>query len=50
MTLPGIGRRAAERLIAHREANGRFKSLEDLHAVEGFHAERINRIRENAEV
>ncbi|MEA2492114.1 MAG: competence protein ComEA, partial [Thermoleophilaceae bacterium] len=50
MTLPGIGRRAAERLIAHREANGPFTSLDELHAVEGFHEERIQRITDHAEL
>jgi competence ComEA-like helix-hairpin-helix protein len=49
MTLPGIGRRAAERLIAYREANGPFESLEALSALEGFHAERIGRIHDSAE-
>jgi competence protein ComEA len=50
MTLPGVGRRAAERLIAHREANGAFGSLDDLRAVDGFHTERINRIQDDAAV
>lgn len=44
MTLPGVGRRAAMHLIEHREQNGPFRSLEDVHAVEGFHAARVERI------
>jgi competence protein ComEA len=44
MTLPGVGRQAAQRIVAHREANGPFSSLDDLAQVEGFHAERIRRI------
>jgi len=48
--LPGVGRRAAERIVEHREANGPFGSLQDLHAVEGFHDERIQRISGVAEV
>jgi competence ComEA-like helix-hairpin-helix protein len=50
MRLPGLGRRAGERVIAHREANGAFRSLEDLHAVEGFHQERIHRIAEHVKL
>lgn len=48
--LPGVGRRAAERIVAHREAHGPFGSLDDLHAVEGWHAERIRRIADSATV
>jgi competence ComEA-like helix-hairpin-helix protein len=50
MLLPGLGRRAAERIVAHREANGPFTSLDDLHGVEGFHDERIRRIADSAHV
>jgi len=50
MTLPGVGRRAAERIIERREAHGPFGSLEDLGEIQGFHAERIRRLRENADV
>jgi competence ComEA-like helix-hairpin-helix protein len=50
MTLPGIGRTAAERIIAQRDANGSFTSLEDLATIDGFHAERIMRLAEDAEV
>jgi competence ComEA-like helix-hairpin-helix protein len=50
MTLPGVGRRAAERILAQREAGGPFTSLQDLGAIEGFHAERIERLAESAEV
>ena len=50
MTLPGVGRRAAERIVAHRDANGPFGSLDELSAIEGFHAERIARISGSASV
>jgi competence ComEA-like helix-hairpin-helix protein len=48
--LPGVGRRAAERIVAHREANGPFASLDELSAIEGFHGERIRRLGEAATV
>jgi competence ComEA-like helix-hairpin-helix protein len=44
MQLPGVGRRAAERIVAHREAHGPFSSLEELSAIVGFHGERIRRL------
>ena len=48
--LPGLGRRAAQRIVDHREANGPFTSFAELHQIEGFHAERIRRLEESAEV
>ncbi len=42
--LPGIGRGAAARIVAHREANGPFRSPSELAAVEGFDASRVNRV------
>ena len=48
--LPGVGRRAAERIVAHRQEHGPFASLDDLQAVEGWHAERIRRIADSATV
>jgi competence protein ComEA len=49
-TLPGIGRRAAERIIDWREEYGDFESLEDLGQVEGFGPDRIRRLTGHAEV
>jgi competence ComEA-like helix-hairpin-helix protein len=48
--LPGIGPRAAERLIAHREEYGSFRSVNELIEVDGFDAQRIKRIGDAAEV
>ena len=50
MTLPGIGRRAAERIIDWREEYGDFESLQDLGQVEGFTPDRIRRLFGHAEV
>lgn len=36
MLLPGIGARLAERIVEHRQASGRFESLEELGAVHGI--------------
>lgn len=45
MTLPGVGRRAAERIVESREADGPFQSIDDLSRVEAFHTERVDRLR-----
>jgi competence protein ComEA len=47
-TLPGVGRRAAERVVAHRERVGQFGSLDDLLEVEGFTSDRVRRLSERA--
>jgi competence protein ComEA len=36
MTLAGVGAGTAERIIAHRTANGPFKRLQDLEKVDGI--------------
>jgi len=46
--LPGVGRRAAERIVQDRDRSGSFGSLEDLQRVEGFNRERIRRLSERA--
>jgi competence ComEA-like helix-hairpin-helix protein len=50
MALPGLGRRAAERIVAHRETRGPFTSVSGLLAVEGFHHDRIRRFGNRAVV
>jgi competence protein ComEA len=35
MTLTGVGRKAAERIIAYREARGPFKQPDDVKKIEG---------------
>jgi competence protein ComEA len=50
VTLPGVGRRAAERLVEYREARGPLRSVGALLAVEGFNTDRIARLRGRATV
>ena len=48
MRLPGVGRMAAERIVADREANGPFASDWDLVRVEGFDDHRIHQMKVRA--
>ena len=43
--LPGIGPRLAERVMADREANGYFESIEDLQRVHGVGPRLVERVR-----
>jgi competence ComEA-like helix-hairpin-helix protein len=49
-SLPGVGIRAAERIVAYRERNGAFVSVDDLAAVEGFDQHRVSRLSLRATV
>ncbi|MCK2037058.1 ComEA family DNA-binding protein [Microbacterium sp. SSW1-49] len=49
-TLPRIGPALAERIIAWREENGRFQSVDDLLAVPGIGEKLLEAIREGARV
>lgn len=48
--LPGVGVRAAERIVAHRERHGPFSSVRALEAVEGFDEHRVSRLAPRAKV
>ncbi len=48
--LPGVGVRAAERIVAHRERHGSFVTVSDLTAVEGFDEHRVSRLGPRATV
>lgn len=48
--LPGVGVRAAERIVAHRERHGNFVTISDLTAVEGFDEHRVSRLAPRATV
>ena len=45
-TLPGVGEVTAGRIIAYREANGSFRSVDDLVHVQGISMKTINGLRE----
>ena len=44
--LPGIGPVKAERIVAHREAHGLFRSVEELAEVRGISRAAVGQIRE----
>jgi competence protein ComEA len=45
MQVPGIGPRLAERIVAERDARGRFNRVEDLRSVNGIGDATLNRLR-----
>jgi competence protein ComEA len=44
--LPGVGPVLAERIVAHREANGPFQTVEDLLDVPGIGEAKLSAIRD----
>ena len=48
--LPGIGPALAQRIIADRDARGRFRSLNDLDRVSGIGPRTIERLRDKVKV
>ncbi len=42
--LPGVGKTVAERIVSYREANGPFKSPEDLIKVKGIGQKKLEKI------
>jgi competence protein ComEA len=45
-TLPGIGPVTAEKIVAHREKHGAFRSVDELEAVSGIGPKRIEQLRD----
>ncbi|MEG1943653.1 MAG: helix-hairpin-helix domain-containing protein [Angelakisella sp.] len=50
MSIPSIGEKLSDRIIAYREANGSFTSMSELDNVKGIGAKTIRRIKEYAYV
>lgn len=46
MTLPGIGETYAQRIIAYREENGNFTSIEEIMEVEGIGQGRFDKLKD----
>jgi competence protein ComEA len=44
VSLPGIGETLADRIIAYREANGPFQTIEDLQNVVGIGEKKLDQI------
>lgn len=45
LQLPGVGPAMADRIVAHRESNGRFNKVEDLDQVPGIGDATVNKLR-----
>ena len=48
--LPGIGQVKAEAIVKYREANGSFKSVDDLTKVKGIGPKMLDKIRDEISV
>jgi competence ComEA-like helix-hairpin-helix protein len=46
MMLPGIGEKTAGNIIAYRQANGQFSSLDNLTRVKGFNKKKLDKIKQ----
>jgi len=49
-TLPGIGEVTAQRIVAYREANGAFKSIEEIQQVSGIGAKTFEGMRDSIKI
>ncbi len=45
LSLPGIGRTLAERIVQHREHKGRFRAAEDLQNVKGINRKKFEKLK-----
>jgi competence protein ComEA len=46
-SLPGIGKKRAKDIIAYREQNGKFSSIDDLKKVEGIGKDTLEKIKDH---
>ena len=44
-TLPGVGPKTAEKIIAYRDANGPFASCDQLTSVKGIGAKKLEKLK-----
>ncbi|MCU0577844.1 MAG: helix-hairpin-helix domain-containing protein [Desulfobacterota bacterium] len=47
MMLPGIGEKTAKAVLSYRQANGPFKTVDDVAKVKGISRKKIDKIRQN---
>ncbi|HOS97721.1 MAG TPA: helix-hairpin-helix domain-containing protein [Deltaproteobacteria bacterium] len=47
MMLPGIGEKTAKAVVSYRQANGQFKSIDDVAKVKGIGKKKLDKIRQN---
>ena len=50
LLLPGVGEKTADEIIAYREENGDFSSVEDLQSVQGIGEKKMEALRERVTV
>jgi competence protein ComEA len=46
-SLPGVGKKRAEAIIAYREKNGKFGAIEDIKKVEGIGKDILEKIKDH---
>lgn len=47
MMLPGIGEKTAKNILAYRQTNGPFRSIDDLSRVKGISKKKLDKLRPN---
>jgi competence protein ComEA len=47
MMLPGIGEKTSKNIVAYRQANGPFKSLDGLTKVKGISKKKLDKLRQS---